>query len=160
MTRGFAGNTVDYTDPKNSYLDLVMSRRLGLPITLSVLMIEIGRRQGITLTGVGMPGHFLVGANGAFVDPFHQGTVLDRADARALFERTHPGTPFVDSYLDAVTARVVLARMLANLVHSFATRAPMAAVWALRLRLAIPDLAEQERRDGERLMQRLQARAN
>lgn len=160
VTRGFAGNTVDYTDPQNSYLDLVMARRLGLPITLSVLMIEIGRRQGIPLNGVGMPGHFLVGTNGAFVDPFHQGAVLDRVGAQALFERTHPGAQFVDAYLDAVPARMVLARMLANLVHSFATRAPMSAVWALRLRLAIPDLAEPERRDGERLMQRLRARAN
>ena len=107
-----------------------------------------------------MPGHFLVGANGVFVDPFHRGTVLERADARALFERTHPGAPFAEAFLEAVPGRVVLARMLANLVHSFATRAPMAAVWALRLRLAIPGIAEQERRDGERLMQRLQARAN
>lgn len=160
VTRGFAGNTVDYTDPQNSYLDLVISRRLGLPITLSVLMIEIGRRLGIPLAGVGMPGHFLVGTDGAFVDPFHRGAVLDRTDAQTLFERTHPGAPFVDAYLEAVSTPMLLARMLANLVHSFATRAPMAAVWALRLRLAIPELAEQERRDGERLLQRLQARAN
>ena len=160
VARGFAGNTVDYEDPRNSYLDVVLDRRLGLPITLSVLMIEIGRRLGLPLQGVGMPGHFLVGANGSFVDPFHEGAFLSAADARALYERTHPGAPFLDAYLDPVGPRAVLARMLANLVHSFGTRAPLAAVWALQLRLAIPDLPERERDDGERLLSRLKAYSN
>ena len=60
-TDGFTGNTVDYADPANSYLDDVLDRRLGIPITLSVLMIEVGRRVGVDVHGVGMPGHFLVG---------------------------------------------------------------------------------------------------
>ena len=160
VTRGFAGNTVDYGDPRNSYLDLVLERRLGLPITLSVLMIEVGRRAGLELRGVGMPGHFLVGANGSYVDPFHQGASLDAAEARALYERTHPGAPFYDAYLDPVGPRVVLARMLANLVHTFGSRAPLAAVWALTLRLSIPDLPVPEREDGERLLARLKAYSN
>jgi len=160
VARGFAGNTVDYEDPRNSYLDVVLDRRLGLPITLSVLMIEVGRRLGLPLHGVGMPGHFLVGANGSFVDPFHEGAFLTAGEARALYERTHPGAPFLEAYLDPVGPRAVLARMLANLVHSFGTRAPLAAVWALQLRLAIPDLPERERDDGERLLARLKAYSN
>jgi regulator of sirC expression with transglutaminase-like and TPR domain len=160
VTRGFAGNTMDYGDPRNSYLDVVMQRRLGLPITLSVLMIEVGRRCGLELRGVGMPGHFLVGANGTYVDPFHRGARLSADDARALYERTHPGAPFADAYLDPVGPRAVLARMLANLVHTFGSRAPLAVVWALTLRLSIPDLPDREREDGERLLARLKASSN
>jgi regulator of sirC expression with transglutaminase-like and TPR domain len=160
VTRGFAGNTLDYGDPRNSYLDVVLERRLGLPITLSVLMIEIGRRIGLDLRGVGMPGHFLVGAEGTYIDPFHRGARLSADDARVLYERTHPGAPFLDEYLDPVGPRAVLARMLANLVHSFGTRTPLAAVWALTLRLAIPDISDREREDGERLLARLKAYSN
>ena len=105
VTRGFAGNTVDYGDPRNSYLDVVLDRRLGLPITLSVLMIEVGRRVGLELFGVGMPGHFLVGAPGSYFDPFHHGAFLTADDARELYERTQPGAPFTDAYLDPVGPR-------------------------------------------------------
>ena len=160
VARGFAGNTVDYGDPRNSYLDVVLDRRLGLPITLSVLMIEVGRRLGLELFGVGMPGHFLVGASGSYVDPFHRGAFLTADEARELYERTQPGAAFTDAYLAPVGPRAVLARMLANLVHSFGTRTPLAAVWALKLRLAIPDLPARERDDGERLLARLKAYSN
>jgi len=160
VTRGFAGNTVDYGDPRNSYLDVVLERRLGLPITLSVLMIEVGRRLGLELRGVGMPGHFLVGSNGTYIDPFHRGAQLTADGARELYERTHPGSPFTDAYLEPVGPRAVLARMLANLVHSFGTRTPLAAIWALKLRLSIPDLPDHERDDGEQLLTRLKAYSN
>jgi regulator of sirC expression with transglutaminase-like and TPR domain len=167
VARGFAGNTEDYGDPRNSYLDVVLERRLGLPITLSVLMIEVGRRLGLDLTGVGMPGHFLVGveggvddANGTYIDPFHEGARLTTADARELYERSHPGAPFLDAYLAPVGPRAVLARMLANLVHSFGSRTPLAAVWALKLRLSIPDIPAREREDGEQLLARLKAYSN
>jgi regulator of sirC expression with transglutaminase-like and TPR domain len=160
VTRGFAGNIVDYGDPRNSYLDVVLERRLGLPITLSVLMIEVGRRLGLELRGVAMPGHFLVGTNGTYIDPFHQGARLTAHDARELYERAHPGAPFVDAYLEPVGRRAVLARMLANLVHSFGTRTPLAAIWALKLRLSIPDLPDREREDGEQLLTRLKAYSN
>jgi regulator of sirC expression with transglutaminase-like and TPR domain len=160
VERGFAGNTVDYGDPRNSFLDEVMRRRLGLPITLSVLMIEIGRRRGISCTGVGMPGHFLVGADEGFLDPFHGGTLLDAAGARRLFERANPGAPFFEHYLDPVGARAVLARMLANLVATYLARDPMRAVWALRLRLTIPGIPEVERRQAEEALRHLRARLN
>ena len=160
VEHGFAGNTVDYTDPRNSYLDEVRRRRLGLPITLSILMIEIGRRRGMALVGVGMPGHFLVASDDGFVDPFHGGAVLDAAGARRLFERTHPGAPFFEHYLDPVGPRSVLSRVLANLVGTFMARTPMQAVWALQLRLEIPGLPEHERRQGEDALRRLRARLN
>ena len=68
---GFRGNSEDYTDPRNSYLDVVLDRRRGIPITLSILMLEVARRRGIALHGVGMPGHFLVGTGDLWLDPFH-----------------------------------------------------------------------------------------
>lgn len=157
---GFAGNTVDYGDPRNSYLDEVLERRIGIPITLSVLMIEVGRRRGIPLVGVGMPGHFLVGSDDLFVDPFHGGTVLDAAGARRLFDRTHRGAPFADAYLDPVGTRAVLARMLANLVATLLGRDPMRAIGALQLRLLIPGLPATERRHGEDTLTRLRASLN
>jgi regulator of sirC expression with transglutaminase-like and TPR domain len=160
VTRGFVGNTDDYGDPRNSYLDDVLRRRLGIPITLSVLMIEVGRRRGIALVGVGMPGHFLVGSDDGYVDPFHGGVVLDATGARRLFDRTHPGAPFSDHYLDPVGPRAVLSRMLANLVATFLGRDPMRAIGALRLRLTIPGLPEPERRQGEETLVRLRARLN
>lgn len=157
---GFSGNTHDYGDPRNSYLDEVLRRRLGLPITLSVLMIEVARRRGLVLDGIGMPGHFLVGAGDRYVDPFHGGAVLDRDAARALFARANPGTPFDDRYLEPVGARAVLARMLANLVATFLQRDPLRAVWAIELRLTIPGLSAAERRQGTAMLARLRARLN
>jgi regulator of sirC expression with transglutaminase-like and TPR domain len=150
---GFTGNEVDYGDPRNSYLDEVLRRRLGLPITLSVLLLEVGRRRGISLHGVGMPGHFLVGDGaGRYLDPFHQGAVLDEAQCRALSERLRPGAPWHRSYLDPVGPRAILVRMLANLVHTLVERSPADAVWALRLRLAVPGVAPGERRETAALL--------
>lgn len=160
VERGFTGNAVDYGDPRNSYLDEVLRRRLGIPITLSVLMIEVGRRRGIGLVGIGMPGHFLVGSDDGFVDPFHAGALLDASGARRLFERTHPDAPFADHYLAPVGTRAVLSRMLANLVGTFLGRDPLRAIGALRMRLEIPGLAAPERRQAEDLLAGLRARLN
>ena len=152
---GFAGNEADYADPRNSYLDEVLRRRLGIPITLSVLMLEVGRRQGLVLAGVGMPGHFLVrGADGAFYDPFHGGVRLDEAGCRMIFEATRGPVPFRPEYLRAVGSRAILARMLANLVQSAGSHEPAAALWATRLRLLIPGLSVAERHDGALLLGR------
>ncbi len=87
---GLAGNTVDYADPRNSYLDDVLARRLGIPISLSVVMIEVGRRRGVPIYGVGMPGHFLVqpaGEPDVWFDPFNGGRRLDEAGCRELYEQ-------------------------------------------------------------------------
>ena len=146
-TSGFAGNTEDYLDPGNSYLDVVLERRLGIPITLSVVMIEVGRRMGGEIDGIGMPGHFLVrDAAGTFFDPFHGGARLDEAGCRRLFESMHGPASFRADFLAPVDDRSILARMLANLTRSFLERRPQHALWALRLRLAIPGLSVPERR--------------
>jgi regulator of sirC expression with transglutaminase-like and TPR domain len=146
---GFAGNTVDYGDPRNSYLDDVLARRLGIPITLSVVMIEVGRRAGVSLYGVGMPGHFLVQAAGdhdVWFDPFHGGRRLDERGCRELYEQTHTEPPFSRELLRAVDTRHVLRRMLANLQQTLMRRDPESLAWVVRLRLRFPELLPGERR--------------
>ena len=153
VEQGFAGNDRDYADPANSFLDRVLERRLGIPITLSVLILDVGQRRGLTLHGIGMPAHFLVGSgDGHYVDPFHRGVVLDRAGCRARFEGLMPDTPWRDAYLRPVGSRAILVRMLSNLVHTYVDRSPADAVWALQLRLAVPGVAPSERRDAAALL--------
>ena len=146
---GFAGNTLDYGDPRNSYLDDVLARRLGIPISLSVVMIEVGRRCGVPIYGVGMPGHFLVQAAGEpdlWFDPFHGGRQLDEQGCRELYEQLQTEPPFAPALLRAVDTRSILSRMLANLQQTFMRRDPASLPWALRLRLRIPELLPGERR--------------
>lgn len=152
-TCGFAGNTEDYLDPGNSYLDTVLARRLGIPITLSVVMIEVGRRIDRPIDGIGMPGHFLVrDIDGTFVDPFHGGARLDADGCRRLFAAMYGPAPFEPQYLDPVDDRSILARMLANLARSFIERRPRDALWAVRLRFAIPGLSVADRRQDANLL--------
>lgn len=152
---GFAGNREGYADPKNSYLDQVLDRRLGIPISLSVLTIEVGRRIGLDLTGVGMPGHFLVGAGSdppTFVDPFNGGAVLDEDGCEAVFRNLGGTGPFLGSYLAPTGPRAILSRMLANLQRAFLPAELRSAAWVLELRLAIPGLPAEERRDLARAL--------
>lgn len=137
--RGFKGNTVDYGDPRNSLFDDVLDRRLGIPITLSVLMIEVGRRLGISLHGVGMPGHFLVGAGDVFFDAFAEGIELDEAACIDRFAETQPRDAFRREFLAAVGQRLIVDRMLNNLQHCYLARRPGSAAWPVQLRLRIPD---------------------
>jgi regulator of sirC expression with transglutaminase-like and TPR domain len=168
---GFTGNTVDYYDPANSYLDDVLDRRLGIPITLSVLMIEVGRRVGVDLVGVGMPGHFLVGvpsdepideptaepfprpnelsAPHLWFDPFHGPEPLTIGDCASLFARVHAGGayshPLHREHLAAVGPLLILDRMLANLQQTLLQRSPAAAAWPTRLRLTFPSVPRARR---------------
>ena len=140
---GFVGNADDYHDPRNSYLDQVLDRRTGIPITLSLVAMEVGRRMGVPLDGVGLPGHFLLRDGGdpsRYVDAFHGGRLLDEAGVREVFCRVHgDGTDFDAAYLEPVGPRAILARMLANLKTVHVARRDFAqAEWAIRLRLAIP----------------------
>ena len=92
QTLGFRGNTRDYGDPENSFLDSVLERRVGIPISLAVVMMEVGRRIGAPVHGVGMPGHFLVmdaAREGVWCDPFHGGALYDLDGCRRLFARVH-----------------------------------------------------------------------
>ncbi len=120
----FQGNRRFYGDPRNSYLNEVIDRRLGLPITLSVVYIEIARRVGLLVEGVGLPGHFIVrhhDQNGVrYIDPFHQGRQLTDEDCRNLVvDLSNGALDFQPAMLDAVDARHILTRMLTNLKNAY-----------------------------------------
>src|SRR5688500_9507845 len=125
---GFWGNTSEYYDPRNSYLNEVIDRRTGIPITLSVLYMELGRKIGLPLEGVSFPGHFLVRVRmrgGMLVlDPFAGGEPQSEDDLRARLERVIPrdvtgGVPVrelpLEQFLEPATNRQILARLLRNL---------------------------------------------
>lgn len=145
---GFSGNRDAYYDWRNSCLDRVIETRTGIPISLSVLMIEVGRRLGVELHGVGMPAHFLVGVNGAeyFYDPFSAGRRLDRDDVRALFEKLTRGqVTWRDRFLDPTPNRAIVIRMLNNLKAVFTRqRDELRLGLVMHLRAQVPELAGDE----------------
>jgi regulator of sirC expression with transglutaminase-like and TPR domain len=117
---GFHGNAEDYYDPRNSFLNEVLDRRTGIPITLSTVYLEVGRRIGLPLHGVGMPGHFLVKHVGRdeeiVIDPFDGGGILSDADCQRRLDRVYSGKlGFERSMLAAVGTRQILTRTLTNL---------------------------------------------
>jgi regulator of sirC expression with transglutaminase-like and TPR domain len=140
---GFAGNADDYYDPRNSFLDDVLDRRLGIPISLAVLVLEVGRRLGVPLAGVSMPGHFLLRDKvdpEVFVDPFDRGLILDRRACQLRFHGVHGADATFDpAFLDPVGKLAIVDRMLANL-DGVAVRAGDLGMlaWVLRLRTALP----------------------
>ena len=151
VEEGFTGNRDAYYDARNSYLDLVLERRLGIPITLAVLAMAVGRRLGVPVAGVSMPGHFLLRDRvdrDVFVDPF-RGALLDAAGCEAVFRALHgPGAAFHPAFLAPVGAWTVLRRVLANLVgihRAEGDRVALARV--LRLRAGVPGATPEERRE-------------
>lgn len=117
---GFSGNADVYYDPRNSFLNEVLDRRRGIPITLSIIYMEVGRRLGLDIRGVGLPGHFLVkcvAATGEWlIDPFFGGKTVTEAECRQRLKRLHGEKfSFQRSFLDCVTKRQILGRLLANL---------------------------------------------
>lgn len=146
----FRGNRTAYYDPRNSYLNDVIHRRRGIPITLSVLTMAVGRRLGVPLAGVGMPGHFLLRDRvdpTVFVDPFAGGAFLDRAGCERAFRAVHgPDATFDAAFLEPVGPHSILARILANLRVVFAARGHHPGiVWVLRLRTLVPGVPAEER---------------
>lgn len=117
---GFYGNTDDYYDPRNSYMNEVLDRRRGIPITLSVIYIELGRRLGLRLYGVSFPGHFLVklryGGGELVLDPFHGGISLSKNElTERLLEVFEAEVNDLSPFLAAANNREILVRMLLNL---------------------------------------------
>ena len=125
---GYWGNTEDYYDPRNSYLNDVIDRKTGLPITLAVLYMALGRRIGLPLEGVSFPGHFLVRLRtrgGVLIlDPFTGGAPQSEADLRARLQRVIPEAAGadvsvdelpLDQFLEPASNRQILARVLRNL---------------------------------------------
>ncbi|HEU4403557.1 MAG TPA: tetratricopeptide repeat protein [Candidatus Polarisedimenticolia bacterium] len=126
---GFRGNREEYDDPRNSFLNDVLDRRVGIPITLSAIYLEVGRRLGIPLAGVGFPGHFLVRYLGRdvtteiFIDPFNRGLILTEAECRQRLEERYRGRlSFRPEFLKRARTREILERMLNNLKGIFQAR--------------------------------------
>jgi regulator of sirC expression with transglutaminase-like and TPR domain len=120
VQEGLGGNEEDYYDPRNSFLNEVLDRRLGIPISLSIIYIEVARRIGFPIGGVGLPGHFLVKHTAAdrdiLIDPFHRGRILTFNDCQELLDRIHGGELTVDAaLLEPMGNRAILTRMLYNL---------------------------------------------
>ena len=113
---GFRGNREDYYDPRNSLLNCVLSRRQGIPITLSLVYVEVGRRLGIPLVGVGMPGHFLVkhqAIDDLYIDPFHSGILLSEFEcALRLQEMVGERLRWNPDYLAPVNKLSFIARIM------------------------------------------------
>jgi regulator of sirC expression with transglutaminase-like and TPR domain len=142
---GLRGDLETYDDPVNSYIDRVLDRRRGIPISLSVLLIEIGNRCGLRLEGVGMPGHFLVrdaASPQLLIDAFDRGRRLDPPGCELLLRRvTGTRAELTPDMLATSPHRAILARMLANLDRSFERRTDYRSLlWVTQLRLAVPDL--------------------
>jgi regulator of sirC expression with transglutaminase-like and TPR domain len=144
--QGFSGNRDRYEDPNNSFLNEVLERRTGIPITLALVYMEVSRRAGIDIDGVNFPGHFLMRCAPMILDPFHRGARLSEHDCRRLLER-HVGeeAAFDPALLAPATKQQMLTRMLLNLkriyvrLHSF----PQARnVTELLLAVDPPGLAE------------------
>ena len=123
---GFHGNEDEYYDPRNSYLNEVLARRLGIPITLSLVYIEAGRRLGVPLLGVGMPGRFMVrhrDVEDLFVDPFHGGILLTEEEcADRVRQVTQAEVAWDRRYLAPIGNREFIARMVRNLKGAYLDR--------------------------------------
>lgn len=152
---GYRGNRDEYFDAKNSFLNDVIDRRTGIPITLSVLYLEVARRVGLPLQGVGFPGHFLVKyfdeQQEIVIDPFNGGDIKTSDSLRQLLNGLYGSrVAWTDRLLDAVTKRQILRRMLNNLkfIH-LKQRDYVKALAALdRMMIAEPNLPEDLRERG------------
>jgi regulator of sirC expression with transglutaminase-like and TPR domain len=130
-TEGFTGNVGEYDDPRNSFLNDVIARRTGIPITLSIIYLHVGRRVGLWLEGINFPGHFLVRCKGMLgdaaptedliLDPFHGGIVLTERDcARMLTRHAGEHARFDRGLLAPAFKKDILVRMLVNLKRAYA----------------------------------------
>jgi regulator of sirC expression with transglutaminase-like and TPR domain len=128
---GFRGNSEEFFDPRNSFLNEVLDRRVGIPITLSILYLEVARRADIPMVGIGLPGHFITGLVSPgrifYVDPFHRGQLMSSKDCADRVAKIFDGRmSLTPEHLQPVGARGILFRLLTNLKniymesHSFA----------------------------------------
>lgn len=173
---GFSGNVDDYYDPRNSYLHEVIERRRGIPISLSILYMEIGRKIGLPLEGVSFPGHFLVRlalrGNTLILDPFSGGEPLSEHDLRKLLRRVIAGSGRpglrsagdvaselpLDQFLEPAGHRQVLARMLRNLKNIYREKdQPQRLLEVINRMLVVTPEAYAELRDRGLVYQKLEA---
>jgi hypothetical protein len=142
------GNTADYGDPRNSFLHEVLQRRVGLPISLSIIAMEVGRRAGVPIVGVGLPGHFVVAdlESGRFADPFFGGQIYAPDEIGDAWKQITASRAALDpAMLRPTPPRSIVLRVLNNLHSSLEQRNDRARLPVLaRLRGAFPEL----RREG------------
>lgn len=148
----FRGNRTDYYNPCNSYLNDVLETRLGIPISLSVLYMEVGRRVGLELRGVGMPGHFLVklrrSEGDLLIDPFNRGRILQLEDCQVRLQEVYGPAARLEPYMiEAVDKRQILGRMMNNLKQIWIGQENLKnALKVLHLQLTLfPDSVEELR---------------
>jgi regulator of sirC expression with transglutaminase-like and TPR domain len=116
VQEGLRGNTEDYYDPRNSFLNEVLDRKAGIPISLSVIYIEVARRMDFHLEGVGFPGHFMVKHGKLLIDPFNLGRFPSPNDCQELLDRVYSGSVTVQpSLLAPMEKKAIISRMLYNL---------------------------------------------
>jgi regulator of sirC expression with transglutaminase-like and TPR domain len=152
----FRGNDDDYYDPRNSFLNEVLDRRLGIPITLSLLYMEVARRAGLALQGVAFPGHFLLkyappgGGSEVFIDAYNGGEVLSSDECVARFKAASHGRPVEPRHLAGVGPRQLLARLLHNLKRIYLERSDDIRLWWVvdRLLMLEPGQPEELRDRG------------
>ena len=145
----FRGNTSDYFDPRNSFLNDVLERRLGIPVSLSVIYISIARRLDLSAQGIGLPGHFIVGIptrdGDIYIDPFHGGARLTADDCAQLVRQvTGNDGEFRPEWLQPMTAQAILTRMLNNLRNIYYQQEDWVTSQKVleRLRLLQPEMHE------------------
>ena len=114
---GFRGNSEQYYDVHNSLLPSLMDSKLGIPISLAVLYISVAARAGIKVEGINLPGHFIVRHGEVFFDPFHRGKILMQSDCESILRKQK--LAFQPSFLEPATSRMILVRVLANLLYIF-----------------------------------------
>jgi regulator of sirC expression with transglutaminase-like and TPR domain len=150
---GFHGAAQSYYDPRNSYLNEVLDRRVGIPITLAVVYLEIGWRLGLPLEGVGLPGHFIVGWSGPqgrrFIDPFDNGRELDEVACEERLRTIMGSRVKLDpDWLRPVSRRYILIRILNNLKNAlFQSGDAQRAIPVVENLLVLDPAAAEERRD-------------
>ena len=142
---GIRGNRRNYYDPRNSLVPDVLDRKLGIPIALSILYLEVARRAGRRLSGIGLPGHLVVrvddGPNEIYVDPFDRGGILTRRECVAMARKVGGSSRDADRYLKPLSNRSILRRSLTNLKLIYLDRhdLPRALAAAERIQVVAPD---------------------
>jgi regulator of sirC expression with transglutaminase-like and TPR domain len=150
---GFRGNRDDYYDPKNSFLNDVIERKKGIPITLAVLYMEVARRVGLTLHGVGFPGHFLVRypKDEVIIDPFHKGEIRSLEELEGFLRELYKGAVTLrPEFLAPISKKQILKRMLNNLKMIYLKQQELLKALSVvdRLLLLEPDSAQEIRDRG------------
>lgn len=145
MSGRLRGNRADYGDPQNSYLHRVLATGLGIPITLSLCAMEVGRRVGVPIRGIGLPGHFLIECSGEYADPFHNGRRYTADELEPAWQRiTGMATPLDRRLVQPTHHRSILLRMLNNLKNTLvAMDEPVPLKTLAKLRGAFPELAQE-----------------